>query len=60
MYGIASSRSSHGRFYCLERKRGFIIKFREVKMIFFLGIGLRNFTGYAVTGPLLLGLERLW
>jgi hypothetical protein len=34
-FGIASLRSSDGRFYCLRRKRGFVPKFRELKRILF-------------------------
>ena len=35
MSGIISMRSPNRRFYCLERKYGFVLKFKEVKKDFF-------------------------
>jgi hypothetical protein len=58
--GIASSRSPSRRFYCLERKREFILKFREVKMTFFFFFKASN-NGLNIEQPSTSGpLGRIW
>jgi hypothetical protein len=47
---LASLRSPDGRFYCVGRKRGFILKFKEVKRFFFLFYLLRLGTPVFLSG----------